>query len=680
MTRATAEERRHSTPEMLATERRLIEGALARRGEGAGVVEEHTVDAALGRRPSLGGEQAEMVRRLTRDGDGVQVVAGKAGAGKTFALDAAREAWEHTGHRVSGAAVARRAARELEDGAGIESTSLAALLADLREGGDYGLAPRSVVVIDEASMAGTRDLAELLDHAAAAGAKVVLVGDDRQLPEIDAGGAFRALIARTDPIVLTENRRQRETWERAALEELRTGRPEEAIKRYQEHGRVVLGEDADAVRGRLVHDWWQARTETDATMVAARRGDVSDLNGRARALMRESVQLGPDALRIDGRDFAVGDEVVTLKNARRLGVLNGTRGVVTAIDTDTVEINVCTTDGRDVRLPRGYLESTTEHGLATLDHAYAITGHKAQGITTGATFVLGTDELYREWGYVAMSRGREENRLYVVAPSARGREEYAPEEPKRDPLEALVSSLRYSKAQTAALDVAAREGIGGMPTTDLAAERARLAERIGGAPSVRPRELERVTQQRAAAERAAEAAKQRAEQSDREAPRRRRDTRPGTADRAIEAQARERAVELAARQRELEAAATAPADLSPERTQDVARYAAIDEELGQRHQGAARAAIVEKPGYLINELGPYPERRRQRGTWDRTAMRVEMYRRDFGVDDVESALGTEPRELRQRSAWRDTRRDIDRARRELAQTSERARDRGHELG
>jgi conjugative relaxase-like TrwC/TraI family protein len=380
---ATAEERRHSTPELLAVEKRLVAGALGRSDEGAGVVAVSTVDTALRLRPTLSDEQAEMVRRLTHDGHGVQVVTGKAGTGKTFALDAARDAWQSEGYVVIGAAVARRAARELEDGAGIESTSLAALLQDLRVGGELGLPDRAVVVVDEASMAGTRDLAELLDYADAAYAKVVLVGDPHQLPEIDAGGALRALITRTDPIELTENRRQEEAWEREALDLLREGRAEEAVVRYERHGRVVLGEGAEDVRARLVADWWEAAGEGDAAMIAMRRDDVADLNGRARAIMRASGHLGADAVRIGDREFAVGDHVVTLKNARHLGVVNGTRAVVAGFDAHAVELAVRTSDGRDVRLPRSYLEGRTERGGRTLDHGYAITGHKAQGMTTG---------------------------------------------------------------------------------------------------------------------------------------------------------------------------------------------------------------------------------------------------------------------------------------------------------
>lgn len=197
-----------------------------------------------------------MVRRLTTSGAGVEVVVGKAGAGKTFALDAAREAWQACGIRVVGAALAARAAAELESGAGIDSYTVDALLADLdRAPPGTGLAPGGVVVIDEAAMVGTRKLARLLDHAA--DAKVVLVGDHRQLPEIDAGGVFRGLLHRLDPIHLDTNRRQRHQWERAALDELRTGDPTAAVAAYAEAGGLVWatrptrsGNDSSTTGGR----------------------------------------------------------------------------------------------------------------------------------------------------------------------------------------------------------------------------------------------------------------------------------------------------------------------------------------------------------------------------------------------------------------------------------------------
>jgi conjugative relaxase-like TrwC/TraI family protein len=674
---ATADERPHSTPELLAVERRLIDGAVDRRDARVGIASRPAVTAAIERRPTLSAEQATMVRRLTGEGDGVQVVTGKAGTGKTFALDAAREAWQAEGHTVLGAAVARRAARELEDGAGIESTSLAALLQDLRAGGRHGLPPRAVVVIDEASMAGTRQLAELLDHAAEANAKVVLVGDPHQLPEIDAGGTFRALTTRTDPIMLIENRRQQEVWEREALDHLREGRAEAAVERYERHGRVVLGERAEDVRVQLVADWWKAAGEGEAAMIAARRDDVADLNGRARALMRASGHLGPDALSVSGREFAVGDHVVALKNARHLGIVNGSRGVVSAIDAEAGELVVRQSDGSDLRLPRTYLESTTQHGRPTLDYGYAITGHKAQGMTTGKAFVLGTDDLYREWGYVTMSRGRVENHLYVVAPRAHDRDEYAPAEPERDPLEALTSSLEYSQAQTAAVDVIVRDGIARMTTSDLVAERTELAGRLRTDAEPPREDVERITRQRFEAEQAADDARRRIEGGQGGEKRRARET--SAADRAIEAQARERARQLAAREREMNRTTPRTTRSLTDRVQDATRYRAISDELDRRRAAAARLAVIRRPEYLVRELGPYPERRSERRVWQRAAMRIEAYRHDFGISDPRTALGDEPGALSQPFAEREVRREIERVRRHLGREHRRRLARGRAL-
>lgn len=199
---------------------------------------------------------------------------GQAGTGKTFALAAAREAWEASGHAVVGVALERRAAGELEESAGIPSTSVAALLDELRLRRRSALPRRSVLVVDEAGMVSTRQRAELVEYAANAGAKLVLVGDHRQLSEIEAGGAFRALATRMPAIELVENRRQLARWERDTLALLRDGDGDGALSRYEARGRVMTGEDAESVRSRLVADWWAAGDPERAVMIAFRRVDV----------------------------------------------------------------------------------------------------------------------------------------------------------------------------------------------------------------------------------------------------------------------------------------------------------------------------------------------------------------------------------------------------------------------
>ena len=437
---ATPDECRFTTEEMLATERQVIEGCLQRNAEareraaepaevsprlvhGSWGVErrpatEAAVDEALRARPSLSDEQRAMVRHLTTTPDAVMAVRGHAGTGKTSALDACREIWERSGRTVIGCALSGRAAAELQAGAGIRSSTIDRLLLDLVDHRTDLLSRNdTVLVVDEAGMVGTRLLARVLAAADSEDATVVLVGDDRQLPEIDAGGAYHGLCERLGAVELTENRRQREEWERQALVLLREGRSHEALAAYVEHGRVVLGPSGDCVRARLVADWWAAEQAGggDNVMVALRRADVRELNERARALRVAAGDVVGPTLRLPSGEFATGDRVVTSRNRRALGVVNGARGTVAEVDeherTLTVRLDRARGDesGRVTTLPAEYLDA------GHLSHGYAITGHKAQGMTADRAFVLGDEAMYREWGYVALSRGRTENRLYVVA-------------------------------------------------------------------------------------------------------------------------------------------------------------------------------------------------------------------------------------------------------------------------
>jgi hypothetical protein len=301
-------------------------------------------------------------------------------------------------------ALAARAALELRDSAGIPSTTLARLLGQLDDGQPSPVAPGAVLVVDEAGMVGTRQLARLLDHAQRLDVKVVLVGDPHQLPEIDAGGLFRTLATRLPAVELTDNRRQQHVWEQAALDELRHGDPDAAVAAYRQHGRIITADTAEAVREQLVTDWWDTYRQAGAkhtVMVALRRGDVDDLNHRARAQLLQAGQLTGPTLDTGDIAFRAGDRIVCLRNNRRLRVVNGTRATITRIDPLRRTIHTTGDDGIDLQLDTAYVEA------GHVAHGYAITGHKAQGLTVDHTFVLGSAELYREWGYVALSRGRD---------------------------------------------------------------------------------------------------------------------------------------------------------------------------------------------------------------------------------------------------------------------------------
>jgi conjugative relaxase-like TrwC/TraI family protein len=437
----------YSTPELLRVERQILDRAAASVGAGAAVVREADVERAIFARPWLAREQVDMVRRLTRDGDAIAVVVGKAGTGKTSALAAANEAWTESGIPVVGVAVARRAAHELEHSAGIPSTSVAAVLRR-----PEAIPSRGVVVLDEAGMVGTRPLAELVARAEAARAKLVLVGDHRQLPALEAGGALRTLAARLDPIVLRENRRQREAWERDAVELLRDGSVDEALEVYATSGRLFVGERGDDVMRKLVSDWHAAGDPAESVMIAHRRRDVAELNGRARAALREAGRLGPVELQLPGGAFAAGDQVVLKLNDRRLGVRNNERGVVVGVDRSRHALDVHLGD-RTVRLPRAFLQRRTARGDPTLQHGYAITAYVAQGLTCEKAFVLARDDAYREWAYTTMSRARNGSRLYVVAERMKMRDEFAPAEPQRDQRAALAAALSRSQHRGMAHDM-----------------------------------------------------------------------------------------------------------------------------------------------------------------------------------------------------------------------------------
>lgn len=438
--------RRFSTREMLAIEQRLLARAVARRGAGAGVVPEPTVAAFIGG-AQLSDEQAAMVTRIATSGDGVDVIEGKAGSGKTTALRVAAAAWSAAGFRVAGAAVAARAAKELEDSAGIRSTTLAQALMDL-DAAPHSLDDRCVVVVDEAGMAPTRVLDRLLARVEAAGAKAVLLGDHRQLPEIEAGGAFRVLAERLDAFEMAQNRRQRDPWERGALDELRSGSVAAALDAYEQHGRITASDDDVAAREGMVDEWHAARRRGERVlMVAMSNRDVEDLNRRARARCVDAGEVRTEGLIVGNRVFAVGDDVICLRNDRRLGVINSTVATVEAVDLSGRSLDVRLGDGGRARLPADYLDA----GHVT--HGYAMTVHKAQGTTVDRTLLLGDDRLYRQAGYVGMSRGTEQNRLFAVRHDHdEALELHAVDRDPPDVLDELRSALDRSGAKRMALE------------------------------------------------------------------------------------------------------------------------------------------------------------------------------------------------------------------------------------
>jgi ATP-dependent exoDNAse (exonuclease V) alpha subunit len=256
---------------------------------------------------------------------------------------------------------------------------------------------------------------------------------------------------RLDPIELRENRRQRETWEREAVELLRNRDGERALDLYERQGRLRTGRHDGEVVPHLVADWHAYGDPDGSVMIAHYRADVAELNGRARALMRADGLLGSDEVSATGRAFASGDRVLVKRNDGRCDVRNGDRGVVESVDAAAGALRV-RFDDRLVELDPRFLSKPTHDGRPALEHGYALTAYAAQGLTCRHALVLARDEAYSEWIYTTMTRASDANRLYVVGERGRDRDEFAPAEPARDGRVLLAAALTRSRADELAIE------------------------------------------------------------------------------------------------------------------------------------------------------------------------------------------------------------------------------------
>ncbi len=676
----SVEERRYATPELLGVEQRLVADALERQGDRAGMCSPEAVRAALAEHPTVGEDQAGMVRDLCRRGAGVGVVIGKAGTGKTFALGVARHAFSLDGYRVMGTAPTGIATTSLEAEGFEEVATVDRLLVELDQaarpsgqrlarGGHAAPEPlldaRTVLVVDEVGMVGSRKLTRLLDHARQAGAKVVLVGDDRQLGAIDAGGGFRGLRLRLGASVLTENRRQHEAWERDALELVRDGQVDQAVAAYREHDRVVAARSKTELTLELVRDWWTAHQQAetaesagepgkDAVILAYRRDEVDRLNTVCQQVMAENGRLGAEHLQIGERTFHVGDQLICGRNdLRGLGVANGTRGTITALHLAQRAITIRTEQGHQITLDAEYFDRPTPKGRRVVDLAYATTGHKAQGLTRWRALVRLTGQEDANWLYVQLSRAKHLTRLFTIVgpePQQNAGEVDLPEREPTDAYDQLAAALARPGGQTLAIDTASRLDVRAIPTAELRGERDQIRQFLDQAPPDRSRVLKRATERRQQAEQALAEI----EHAQPPSSRRHRPGRDGPGDsqaaQALATQQAARALdaELEARKEQQQR------DVWIEAHPDLGiAYRDVVRELAWRGRARATAAEVDQPAHLAHALGPVPESVRGRRAWRQAAQLIEDYRDRYPVADPDQPLDTTPpRDPEQRQAWR----------------------------
>lgn len=370
--------------------------------------------------------QRALAREFACSPSRLVVGSGPAGAGKTTALKVAARAVEAQGGRMVGLAPSAAAAAVMRDAIGIRAITIDKLLvgkgtlAELNQATTLpegtGLRAGDVVVVDEAGMAGTVKLAKLTRLAELAGAHIRLIGDDRQLHAVEAGGALRLIEREVGAVHLESVHRFTNPDEAAASlllrDPARTGDP---FAWYLDQGRVQGGDREHMTQA--VFTAWQTDTNAgrETIMLAGNNATVRELNARAQAYRIATGEVYGDdttALR-DGLTAHVGDRIVTRTNDATLPVnrgldmvKNGDLWTVTSVNADGSLSVTHDGHGGSVTLPAAYVAASTELG-------YASTVHRAQGMTVDSAHVLADRMTSREAAYVALTRGREDNRIYL---------------------------------------------------------------------------------------------------------------------------------------------------------------------------------------------------------------------------------------------------------------------------
>jgi Ti-type conjugative transfer relaxase TraA len=381
-------------------------------------VPEQTVRGLIATRPQFADEQAHALRHITESGGGIRVVSGIAGTGKTTLLHAARLAWELEGFQVHGAALAGQAASGLSREAGIASDTLHRTLLDL-ENGKLTLGPKSVLVVDEAGMVGTRMMRRTVEFTARAGALLVLTGEERQIQSIEAGGGFSAIKKRVGSANLVEIKRQREEWAREAVKDFADGESGKGLRAYAERGLVTVADDRRQAMEALVEAWKEQglRNPGEQFILTGTRLEAAILNRMIQQERRNAGLLSGESVSVPDTNetLAAGDRILFIRKSRLYGVENGTQGDVVAVDfgpdTGTASLTVRTDSGDQVRFAL--------QDYAHVRPGYASTTHKKQGGTTERTYILAGGSMQdRELSYVQASRARGDTRIFIDAEEA----------------------------------------------------------------------------------------------------------------------------------------------------------------------------------------------------------------------------------------------------------------------
>ncbi len=418
-----------TSQQVIDAESRLL--TATHRTDGRTVTAE-AVDMALLESTANGRElnpgQAALVRELATSGARLQVALAPAGTGKTTAMSVLARAWAQDGGTVLGLAPTSAAAAVLREDLAAPTDTLDKLVHTITEMRDPAnadravrvptwvadIGPRTLVVVDEAGMAATPALDTAVDFVLGRGGSVRLVGDDQQLASVSAGGVVRDIAETCGAVTLSHVVRFANPVEGSASLAMRTG-DTAGIGFYLDNNRVHVGDPATVVDG--AYRGWATDRDAglDAVMLAPTRDTVAALNLRARAdrLAAQTTPVGREVVLREGASASAGDLITTRRNDRRIAltandwVRNGDRWRIQHVRRDgSLRVRHLGT-GRVITLPTDYVANYVDLG-------YARTIHAAQGLTADAAHTVATGEESRQLLYVAMTRGRTHNHLYVT--------------------------------------------------------------------------------------------------------------------------------------------------------------------------------------------------------------------------------------------------------------------------
>lgn len=362
---------------------------------------------AVAIKQELNAEQKKALLEITDNRSSISVVSGMAGTGKTTLLQTAKDIWEAEGFTIKGAALAGKAAQGLEEGAGIKSDTIHKTLAEI-ERGNIKLDNKTVLVVDEAGMVGTRQMSSLVNEVSKANAKLVLVGDERQLQPIEHGNPFKAIGERVGRSELQEIRRQQDFWARDAVKDFAFGDAEKGLKAYAERGLLTVSENRKEAMQELIKTWSNEKAENpkNSLILAGTRAEARELNRLCQADRINNNELREKTILINNVKIFENDRVLFTRNSRIYGVKNGDLGTVLEVSNVTKQIKVELDNKKYVTIPTQKYEE--------VQLGYAVTTHKAQGVTVDKSYILaGSIMQDRELSYVQVSRSRSQTKIFV---------------------------------------------------------------------------------------------------------------------------------------------------------------------------------------------------------------------------------------------------------------------------